>query len=81
MAQATADEPTGLPVVESCSKQVQQQKDRDKSNAIAICVRSLKKAGRIRQREDGTWVQVNPNRNGQSGQQRQRQERPGILKQ
>lgn len=51
-----ASEPTGLPIVEKCKQKVMQQSDKDKQSAIAICVRVLKKSGRIK-KMDGKWVQ------------------------
>jgi len=61
---AKAQNPSGLPIVEKCVQQIQ-KKGRNKEEAMAICVKQLRKAGRIG-KKGGQWVQVQP-------QQRQRQ--------
>jgi len=67
-----AQDPRQLPIVKKCVQKLQQAKDAKPNEAATACLRTLRKAGRIRQTEQG-WVEYGPQQGqAQQGQQAQR---------
>lgn len=62
-----ANNPSGLPIVERCVQKAKSQRDMSKDKAIAVCVKALRRSGRIRKTEQG-WVQVQKGQSQQQGQ-------------